>query len=294
MNAEDACQMVTNPDISGIGVRVSLYVQTILGMFISTVLPYDVDAFKSSARSTYITAFGLMLAALIRSHESEGLSLADGIILTMLTTLMTAFVSSNTRSVQAGGLSLSIASFICIVVWFVSGILVWRDPSNFGATSDCNLNSEFVFVVFGHNHRATEGGVRAFALVVFSLGGAAALGSLVMVIFWTLKTMLSDDSPYEKSSSDQIPVQGWAGLGAVIYLIVTTELIIRRNNLGGQTWVWSTGQMLSVILLFQQVVDMFKVFTKAWRDANHRSTPEFRWVFSSAVLQSKKSTSAAA
>ncbi|KAG9084055.1 hypothetical protein FRC07_013726, partial [Ceratobasidium sp. 392] len=91
----DMCNAVTsNPDISGIGVRTAIYTQTLLNIISSSFMPNNNIAFRDTSRNTYVLSFSL-IAASISQWKHGGLSLFDGIISTMLTTLMTVFVTLN-------------------------------------------------------------------------------------------------------------------------------------------------------------------------------------------------------
>ncbi|KAG8679060.1 hypothetical protein FRC08_017254, partial [Ceratobasidium sp. 394] len=89
------CTDITaNPDISGIGVRVAIYAQTFISMMVASLLPYHEKAFRDTSRNCYVVSGSLIIASLI-AWKTKGLSLFDGLIVTMLTTIMTAFVTVN-------------------------------------------------------------------------------------------------------------------------------------------------------------------------------------------------------
>ncbi|QRW06117.1 hypothetical protein RhiLY_05116 [Ceratobasidium sp. AG-Ba] len=174
----DMCYAVgSNPDISGIGVRIALYAQTILSLLASSYMPDNNLAFRDSARTTYITSFAL-IASSIAQWKHGGLSLFDGIISTMLTSLMTVFVTTNYRYIQELGASIQIASFLFTTFWCYWGIQVWSRSTSFGLEApdnglitDCTANVDTIFVVFGASISAANNGIRIFALLVFSAVG---------------------------------------------------------------------------------------------------------------------------
>ncbi|KAG9092670.1 hypothetical protein FRC07_011608, partial [Ceratobasidium sp. 392] len=73
----DDCCLSLNPDITGIGVRVALYVQILLGWVVSYKWP---DTFAKNARTAYMTAIALLIAAFIQWKTQQQLSLLDGIV----------------------------------------------------------------------------------------------------------------------------------------------------------------------------------------------------------------------
>ncbi|CAE6373341.1 unnamed protein product [Rhizoctonia solani] len=163
-----------------IQVRVALYLQTLLSMTISSLLPYHERAFRDLTRNAYIISTSLIIASLIEM-KTHGLSLFDALIVTMLTTIMTAFVTVNTSYMQNLGLSISISSFLFTSFWCYWGLQVWHNPSTFGIPSDkenCTASTGTVFVVFGHNISVTNSGLRGFAISVFVIGLARVLASL--------------------------------------------------------------------------------------------------------------------
>ncbi|QRV92015.1 hypothetical protein RhiJN_20033 [Ceratobasidium sp. AG-Ba] len=174
----DMCYAVSsNPDIS---VRLSIrsHKQTELINVASSFMPNNNLAFRDSARTTYITSFALIASSVVQ-WKHGGLSLFDGIISTMLTSLMTVFVTTNYRYIQTLGASIQIASFLFTTFWCYWGIQVWSRSSSFGLETpenvpitDCTANVDTIFVVFGASISGTNNGIRIFALLVFSaLGG---------------------------------------------------------------------------------------------------------------------------
>ncbi|KAG8704886.1 hypothetical protein FRC09_003269 [Ceratobasidium sp. 395] len=194
----DMCTVVTsNPDISGIGVRTAIYTQTFLNIVSSSFMPNNNIAFRDTSRNTYVLSFSLILSSLIQSNHG-GLSLFDGIISTVLTTLMTVFVTVNYQYIRTLGLSIQVASLLFTSFWCYWGLQVWSHSVTFGlepappvesnitsnifpttlsiasrsldpSIANCTANADTVYVVFGRSISATNQGLRIWALVVFSV-----------------------------------------------------------------------------------------------------------------------------
>ncbi|KAG8715457.1 hypothetical protein FRC08_010546 [Ceratobasidium sp. 394] len=194
----DMCNLVTsNPDIAGIGVRVAIYTQTLLNIVSSSFMPNNNLAFRDTSRNTYVLSFSL-IAASIAQWRHGGLSLFDGIISTMLTTLMAIFVTVNYRYIRTLGLSIQVASLLFTSFWCYWGLQVWSNPWTFGlqpappsestlfpttlyprsldpSIANCTANVDTVFVVLGLSISATNHGLRIWALIVFSAWGLLTL-----------------------------------------------------------------------------------------------------------------------
>ncbi|CAE6433810.1 unnamed protein product [Rhizoctonia solani] len=181
--------IVSNVDIAGRGVRISIYAATLLSMSVASFIPYHEKAFRDSSRNSYIVSTSLMIASLIE-HKTHGLSLFDALIVTMLTTMMTAFVTLNGPYIRTLGLSINISSFLFTTFWCYWGLQVWQDPSTFGIPSggeNCTASTETIFVVFGHNFSVTNNDLRGFALSMFAIGTVTAFASLCYSTSWVAK-----------------------------------------------------------------------------------------------------------
>ncbi|KAF8674158.1 hypothetical protein RHS04_07400 [Rhizoctonia solani] len=137
----DFCTVITpNADISGKGVRIALYSQTLLTMAVASFIPYHEKAFHSTARNAYIVSTSLIIASLIET-KTRGLSLFDALIVAMVWKDPSTF-----------------------------GI-----PSD---RENCTASTGTIFVVFGHNISVTNRNLRGFALSMFAIGIISALASL--------------------------------------------------------------------------------------------------------------------
>ncbi|CAE6423623.1 unnamed protein product [Rhizoctonia solani] len=182
-------EIVSNPDISGIGVRVAIYVQTFLSMTVASLLPYHEKAFRDTSRNSYVVSTSLIIASLIQ-WKTQGLSLFDALIVTMLTTIITAFATVNESYIRALGLSINISNFLFTTLWVYWGLQVWNDPRTFGipeGEEGCTASTDTVFVVFGHNVSVTNSGLRGFAMFVFAIGSISALSALWQCTAWTFR-----------------------------------------------------------------------------------------------------------
>ncbi|CAE6446244.1 unnamed protein product [Rhizoctonia solani] len=277
---EDYCMtIVSNPDISGIGVRVAIYVQTFLSMMVASLLPYHEKAFRDTSRNSYVVSTSLMIAALIELKTQE-LSLFDALIVTMLTTIMTAFVTVNGPYIRTLGLSINISSFLFTTFWVYWGLQVWNDPRTFGipdGEDGCTASSDTVFVVFGHNVSVTNSGLRGFAMFIFAIGSISALSALWQCITWSVRYMVGSARTAKENAAARFAKElrnrktrsggrgqhmtRFGGMVGLIYMIVTTEQIVKHNpDVSRQVNGWSYSQTIALIMLGQQIMDCITYF----------------------------------
>ncbi|QRW04242.1 transmembrane protein [Ceratobasidium sp. AG-Ba] len=263
----DFCTQITaNPDISGIGVRVAIYAQTFISMLVASWLPYHEKAFRDTSRNSYVVSGSLIIASIIAWKSGE-LSLFDGLIVTMLTTIMTAFVTVNGPYIRTLGLSINISN-----------------PWNFGVVQGenqgpCDVNQKTLFVVFGHSVGATSRGLRGFAIFIFGIGAISAISAFWRTIVWSLKytfgnAQVAKDNAavrYAKeirrknrgtmSTGNAQHITRYGGMVGAIYMIVTTEQIVKRNpGVKDDLDKWTYGQTITLIMLGQQIMDCFSYF----------------------------------
>ncbi|CAE6479207.1 unnamed protein product [Rhizoctonia solani] len=278
--------IVSNPDISGIGVRVAIYVQTFLSMVVASLLPYHEKAFRDTSRNSYVVSTSLMIAALIE-WKTHGLSLFDALIVTMLTTIMTAFVTINGPYIRTLGLSINISSFLFTTFWVYWGLQVWNHPATFGhpeGEENCTAATQTVFVVFGRNVSVTNSGLRGFAMFIFAIGSISALSALWQCITWSLRYMVGSAKTAKENAAARFAkelrnrktrsggrgkhITRFGGMVGMIYMIVTTEQIVSRNeDVRNQVSEWSYSQTIALIMLGQQLMDCFTYFKE---EMNHR------------------------
>ncbi|CEL59970.1 hypothetical protein RSOLAG1IB_09242 [Rhizoctonia solani AG-1 IB] len=183
------CKLKLNPDITGVGVRVALYVQILLGWLTSF---YWRDTFARNSRTAYMTATALLIASFIELTTQE-LSLLDGLVVSLITTMMITFAlasysvgspgstNNGNRGLEQIGSPTRWFMQLCFVVfWGAWGFHMWRDPAHFGLKGDavnCETNYNVTLQLFTEV-RPTDPGVRAAALSLISIGFVLAILSL--------------------------------------------------------------------------------------------------------------------
>ncbi|KAF8708214.1 hypothetical protein RHS03_03489, partial [Rhizoctonia solani] len=289
------CKLELNPDITGIGVRAALYIQIMLGWFMSLKWP---GTFGKNSRTAYMTATALLIASFIEL-ETQTLSLLDGLVVSLITTMMITFAvasysykpGDDKSSEEEGAddrpsLTRWFMQLCFVVFWGAWGFHMWRDPAHFGLkgdAADCLTNYNITLQLFKEVH-PTDPSVRNAALALTAIGFAIAILSLfftleqcLSVIFWPLKKIYKRDEQsqdlvgtrapmtqhkYSDTLTQSIHVVLQAiAISTYIFLIYATEQTINKNDFEGESRDWSYGQTIALILLLQQIMDLCSEIT---------------------------------
>ncbi|KAF8603179.1 hypothetical protein BDV93DRAFT_607007 [Ceratobasidium sp. AG-I] len=281
MSELPCCDLQLNPDITGIGVRVGLYCQILIGWATSWYWP---DTFAKNARTGYMTAIALIIAAFIQL-ETQQLSLLDGIVVSLITTMMITFAIASSppgsKAPQAEpheeptetdpdrSVARYITQFIFVAFWGAWCLNMWRDPAHFGADPQCTTNQAVTIMVFGREIHATDPRMRSAAISLISFGLVIAVGSLFFTLNSFLHPVLSlfDRTRTRDRPENEDPVLPYIrfflqnmAFGTLIYLIVSTEQTIKKNDYTKATADWTYGQTIAVILLLQQIMDIASTY----------------------------------
>jgi hypothetical protein len=162
-----------NPDVSGKGVRIALYVQSILTVVLVRVSPEDAASAYWSMSSTAIALICTTFITGAGSESSRSISLLDAIIVVYLLSLP---ILASTFGISRLILdSHRLASPILILTnWarsaltYAFALYVWATAPTFGVAIQCNPSTRFIF--FGASLPATGSG-RTLNLVVWGIGG---------------------------------------------------------------------------------------------------------------------------
>ncbi|CCO37557.1 Pc16g04440 [Rhizoctonia solani AG-1 IB] len=194
------CKLELNPDITGVGVRVALYIQILLSWLTS----YAGNTFARNSRTAYMTATALLIASFIEL-TTQKLSLLDGLVVSLITTMMITYagVSCSVGSLEStnkgnrglepiGSPTRWFMQLCFIVFWGAWGFHTWRDPAHFGLKGDavnCETNYNVTLQLFTEV-RPTDPRVRAAALSLISIGFVLAILSLLFTLGDCLVAML--------------------------------------------------------------------------------------------------------
>ncbi|CAE6361968.1 unnamed protein product [Rhizoctonia solani] len=247
----DYCNLVlANPDISGIGVRVAVYVQVGLNVLASTLFESNLQLTRDAARTSYVLSFSLVLASIIQ-WKLDGMGLFDALVSTQISSL---------------GLSINISSALFLAFYTYWGIQTWTFPP-------CPSNHLTRFVLFGKSIPATNPHLRTFALVVFGFVGVLSVCAMGWVVGWVYRiwvhggevrarsAVVWDRSRRERYGIGAYRLRSLTPLPILIYLVITTEQLVAANKQQPESDLsnldqWTYGQTLGVVMLLAQLVEL--------------------------------------
>ncbi|KAH9474441.1 E3 ubiquitin-protein ligase pub1 [Psilocybe cubensis] len=174
-SADDLCPgLSSNPDISGPGVRIALYLQSLLSVLLVRYSPKDAPGAYWSMTST---AFSLIISSIVTAAAKE-ISLLDAIVVVyvlLLPILASAFGLTEIMSPQSSKKStrsvhsplLTVANWMRSAFTYSFALYVWISAPEFGqGPRACNEATFFIF--FGASLPALRSG-RWLNIAVWSL-----------------------------------------------------------------------------------------------------------------------------
>ncbi|KAG8696664.1 hypothetical protein FRC11_000571, partial [Ceratobasidium sp. 423] len=166
------CPIELNPDVAGIGVRPTQYIQSLLAMTICVLKPSLLDI------NTALALFNgsILLAAAFDQHKAQALSLLDGIIVSFITipqfimigqcfiqNVLEAMKKLSIPRKEAQSQLFRLASVLLQIVYLILWLLwfekVFSDPLHFGlnGTNDqCSPNESVVIWSFTYLEGVAE------------------------------------------------------------------------------------------------------------------------------------------
>ncbi|KAL5634421.1 hypothetical protein ACGC1H_002467 [Rhizoctonia solani] len=135
----------------------------------------NLAAINDVYRKTVFTSTGLIISTIIQ-WKTYGLSLFDGLIVTMLTSMMVGSSVVKAYKMQTFGLADTFTRLLGLTFTSAWGIQVWHNPSTFGIPpggENCTASIDTIFVVFSNNVAVTNSKLRAFALFYFGWSATA-------------------------------------------------------------------------------------------------------------------------
>jgi hypothetical protein len=270
-----------NPDIAGVGVRISIYVQSAVSLVQAIWYTCDGELDPNEQRtlqftlfSLAITAFALTLSAIIQAHTS-GLSVYHALIVLNLSwmlmtsalivsifailhtiksginTLMPSLLRKRTQTIVFPTLHLLVVG--CFGIW------VWAEIDVFGDQPQCTPKT--FTTIFGHNVAATNKTIRPLFLAVYSFtaipvanvlgfsvlvaASSCALPKLISLLWCGRKFNDKDEARLQYFS-----IVGILGFINTVF-VVDTELMIHRSKpmvFEGES-AWTFGQTFSMLIL---------------------------------------------
>ncbi|KAJ3554425.1 hypothetical protein NM688_g3118 [Phlebia brevispora] len=259
-----------NTDISGIGVRIALYLQVVF-LFVQVVLSPE-EAGNAFWTLTSML-LGLTIAAIVAAAQ-QSLSFYNATIVLNLAwmisiplTMIFIFFSRALRKPESQDWDTKLQYVLLRVVFPLIIILVniftayvWITAYNFGPDAECtpSVKTYFSFWVIKFSFRA----IRIIAILFYVVLGALDLvGILWLRYFW-------DEVLYDKfvnsGSSTLTPamVTSWMSstmLLSLLYWIPSIELTLKQSLQGSAATgsQWGFGQILALIAILPSIMSIF-------------------------------------
>ncbi|KAK4171725.1 hypothetical protein QBC36DRAFT_339411 [Triangularia setosa] len=266
-SADEQCLIDPNPDVVGVGIRVSLYVLA-LSYHIFTYVFNSAELSGAIESSLGVTGLALFLTAVITTaRQSLGLFHA----LCIFHLLGIVGLSAQPRGRYPTGVVRKVV-FMAFYVVVMTGslaylIFVFATAPTFGDQAECNDST--VYVLFGVNIPATSAGLRwtlvaGLAVLLLGFGLWLLFVSCVAVdAMFGRKVPVDVFGPQDQSLEGNggkrkrpPPYQLVSYLAGTIYLAVMLELIIQRNALAPGLEEWSFGQVLAVTMLIGPLIEL--------------------------------------
>ncbi|CAE6426220.1 unnamed protein product [Rhizoctonia solani] len=282
------CSVPLNPDISGVGVRVALYMQSLIGNFMGIFQPTLIFEIGILA---YLTGISLFVAALSQSKVGS-MSLLDAVILDDVSiTPLILFAeqslilwvfkdSEDTDEHTLRRCLTRIASMILglayFLIWCVWNSTVYPYPSNFGpkvTDTGCSPNENVIVWTFGITRRiASKEYERLFRI-------STSVAMFFVALMTGAKERLNQES---SSADDRQPISLMSILARIkaavapsqrrdqvivllrvaftllfvlqILLIWLNEKTITANNIQTDNSTWSFGQITALLAAILQSI----------------------------------------
>ncbi|KAK1599102.1 uncharacterized protein LY79DRAFT_536967 [Colletotrichum navitas] len=287
-----ACVIEANPDVTGIGIRASIYTLCLASGILKTIIQLTTSEknyteFCQAINSALqLQGLALLCTAVYQTFKGQ-LTLFHAICVLHLLSLL-GFGLVAQRRYQGGGLKrwLVMAALRVIIACAFTALTayIWVTAPTFGNQPDCNAST--VYVVFGVSIRATND---VFRYVILALMASMTVGWVLSMVMYVVlahcccggvrsgmkwarqvnpdvealkkvigRIKVSDPRFKQNLISGQV-VQLLIQTGINVYMIVTLEQIVKRNNLSEEEKEWTFGQVLAIFVLLGVVVEVINI-----------------------------------
>jgi len=245
--------ILANPDVSGIGIRVNLYI-TMLLLAIIPEAEFTEPLLEVLVGNAGISGLSLLVTALVETAKKQ-LSLYHAIfIIHML--YFTGIMVVPSGKYKGNNINFTFRMLISFVMTYGSVLLfigyafyVWDTAPTFGTNPECN--NEIKYIVLFISVRATVGWLRKFWMAVLG----ATLGVMVLPLASCLCLCFLGSAGGGGQSSIQKDMIRFSLPLAAIYGVVMLELYENRNKhlIAGGEDHWTFGQIMALV----QIISTF-------------------------------------
>ncbi|QQK46790.1 hypothetical protein Pdw03_1688 [Penicillium digitatum] len=295
-----ACVIEANPDVSGVGIRISIYALCLGGSIVTYLLRVfapgeDQEEFSRGVSSALgLQGLALLCTAIYQTIQGD-LTLFHAICVVHLLAILGMNMVSKGQYAGLGPWRLyffSAIQILALAAFLAFNVYVWVTAPRFGSQPQCNKNT--VYVLFGVSIKATS---PIFRYVVLGTLGAVVAG--YALTFTCMLPCLCGFVLYQKRHPDagdrfESQKRGWlnwfvefqhrpetperlhgqallnftlnkvAYCSFCIYLIVSLEQTIHRNDLNPEEKGWTFGQVIAIFLLLGVANELLNVLLANW------------------------------
>jgi hypothetical protein len=287
-----------NPDIAGIGVRVSIYTQAFLNLVCTAVIvkdgwisPYRDIILTKTSTNLLLTGCALLVSSFIQA-KTIGFSVYHALIVLNLswvnnssavlyaTIAVLEFLEDHlrkTREEKFNHFSVMLLSVFHLSGMGAFGIWVWAKILTFGNQPECTPIT--FLTVFGYDITATSTSLRKGSIGLYSIATIPFLnffvvflaGLFIDILFALAFAVLSSFGSFWSRDSRR---RWMVGSGVVVIallevlFIVDTELMISRSSTlvkDGESQ-WSFGQTLAMVMVILPLLETVKAGFKSWKE----------------------------
>ncbi|AEO63818.1 uncharacterized protein THITE_123336 [Thermothielavioides terrestris NRRL 8126] len=237
-NATEACLIDPNPDVVGVGIRVSLYVLALANHLCAYTF-HSAELTTAIESSLGVTGLAIFLTTVIITARGE-FDLFHALCVFHLLGIV-GLAARPVGRYPAGVVRRVVFSAFYVLVsvgTLVYLIYVFATAPTFGGSAECN--GSVVYVFFGVDIQATSPVLRwlfvgALGILLFALGCALLLVACVSidVLFGRdFRGFFGGGQDGGEAKKRPAVYQLVSYLAGTIYLLVMLELMVRRNPLG--------------------------------------------------------------
>ncbi|KAK2735694.1 hypothetical protein CKAH01_18947 [Colletotrichum kahawae] len=279
-----ACVIDPNPDVTGTGIRASIYTLCLASGVLKTLIKHitsenNYEEFCQSLNSALqLQGLALLCTAIVQTFQGQ-LTLFHAICVLHLLSLLGFGLVAQRKYSGVGVKRWAILAFFRAVIacaFIALTTNIWLTAPTFGSQPICN--SSTLYVVFGISIKATDD---VFRYIILAFMASMAVGWVISMIIWVIFARCLCGRRGRPTSQDvqmftnlwrQVKIaDNWRNelsrqlvemliyTGINVYMIVTLEQIVARNNLSEEEKEWTFGQVLAIFVLLGVVVEVINI-----------------------------------
>ncbi|KAF8319113.1 hypothetical protein DL93DRAFT_279392 [Clavulina sp. PMI_390] len=265
------CVIPSNPDVGGIGIRFSIYVQALLPLLISYVDMYlgsNAERRKSNidaANTLVLTGMALLISSIVQQHTLGLTVYHAGLVLNLCwitvagsLPLFVLGVIDDVTTMEQLHRKITVSLFsLKLSIMGGFGVWLYQNITTFDRLPNSCTDTTIVWF-FGHRFPVTHWATSLVSLYSSIIAPGYNTGILVLLALGELPQVLADyigraiwkrqwrpTHPLLAVTQGITSILYWAG---TILLIVSTEMTVRSNDIQSGEYNWTLGQTFAVLV----------------------------------------------